>query len=193
VCTATAAYTTNYKKAQSPVAFTKVLFGNVFISVIKPGSIVMFPVSQTTMKSLWILGDVYRVKTRGDETQGKYSVWEIEAAPNNGPPLHKHSMEDEAWYILGGDFSFIYGSKETKVSKGQFVYGPRGEFHTCKNIDGSFGKLLLIITPPQLEKFFEEIGIPIDDKSSFQPPPITPTVIGNVVKAAAKYGVEIKT
>jgi hypothetical protein len=72
------------------------------------------------------------------------------------------------------------------------VYGPRGEFHTCKNIGGSFGKLLLIITPPQLEKFFEEIGIPIDDKLSFQPPPLTPTVVGNVVKAAAKYGVEIK-
>jgi hypothetical protein len=44
-----------------------------------------------------------------------------------------------------------------------------------------------------LEKFFEEIGIPIDDKSSFQPPPITPTVIENVAQTAEKYGVEIKT
>jgi quercetin dioxygenase-like cupin family protein len=118
---------------------------------------------------------------------------EIEVAPNNGPPLHKHSMEDEAWYILESDFLFLYGSKETKVSKGQFMYGPRGEFHTCKNIGDRIGKLLLIITPPQLEKFFEQIGTPIDDKSSFQPPPITPTVIENVIKTAAKYGVEIKT
>jgi hypothetical protein len=84
VCTATAAYATNYKKAQS-VVFTKVLFGNVFILVIKLDSIIMFPASQTTMKSLWILGEVYTVKTRGDETQGKYSVWEIEVASNNGP------------------------------------------------------------------------------------------------------------
>ena len=50
------------------------------------------------------------------------------------------------------------------------------------------------ITPPQFEKFFEEIGIPVEegDKSSFQPPTITPAVIENVVKTAAKYGVEIK-
>ena len=144
------------------------------------------------MKSLWIFGDIYTIKISGDETQGRYSIWEIEAAPNNGPPLHKHSMEDESFYVLEGDFSFPYGSKETKAGKGQFIYVPRGEFHTYKNIGCSFGKLLLIITPPQFEKFFQEIGIPIDDKSSFQLPQITPAVIENVVKTAAKYGLEIK-
>jgi mannose-6-phosphate isomerase-like protein (cupin superfamily) len=138
------------------------------------------------------LGDVYTVKISGDETQARYSVWEIEAAANNGPPLHKHSMEDEAFYILEGIFSFPYGSKETNLGKGQFMYVPRGEFHTYKNIGSSFGKLLVIITPPQFEKFFEEIGIPVDDKSSFQPPQITPAVIENVVKSAARYGLEIK-
>ena len=153
----------------------------------------MFPASQTNTKSLWIFGDIYTVKISGDETQGRYSVWEIEVAPNNGPPLHKHSMEDEAFYVLEGDFLFPYGSKETKAGKGQFMYGPRGEFHTYKNIGSSFGKLLVVTTPPQFEKFLQEIGIPIDDKSSFQPPPIIPTVIENVVKKAAKYGVEIKT
>jgi mannose-6-phosphate isomerase-like protein (cupin superfamily) len=143
------------------------------------------------MKSLWCLGDFYTVKISGDETQGRHSVWEIEAAPNNGPPLHKHSMEDEAFYVLEGEFSFPYASKETKAGKGQFMNVPRGEFHTYKNIGSSFGKLLVIITPPRFEKFFEEIGIPVDDKSSFQPPQITPDTIKNVVEAAARYGVEI--
>jgi quercetin dioxygenase-like cupin family protein len=144
------------------------------------------------MKSLWILGDFYTVKISGDETEFRYSVWEIEVVPNNGPPLHKHSMEDEAFYVLEGVFSFLYGSKETKAGIGQFMYVPRDEFHTYKNNGSSFGKLLVIITPPKFEKFFEEIGIPVDDKSSFQPPQITPAVIGNVVEKAARYGLEIK-
>jgi mannose-6-phosphate isomerase-like protein (cupin superfamily) len=144
------------------------------------------------MKSLWILGDIYTVKISSDETHGTYSVWEIEAAPNNGPPLHKHSMEDEGFYVLEGVFSFLYGSEETKAGNGQFMYVPRDEFHTYKNIGSSFGKLLLIISPPQFEKFFEEIGIPINNKSSFQPPQITPAIIENVVKTAARYGLEIK-
>jgi mannose-6-phosphate isomerase-like protein (cupin superfamily) len=143
------------------------------------------------MKSLWVLGDVYTIKISGDETQGRYSIWEIETAPNNGPLLHKHSMEDEAFYILEGDFSFSHCSKETKASKGQLIYAPRAEFHTYKNIGGTVGKHLLIITPPQFEMFFKEIGIPIEDKSSFQPPPITAAVIDKIVKTAAKYGLEI--
>jgi quercetin dioxygenase-like cupin family protein len=149
--------------------------------------------TETKMTSFWILGDVYTVKISGDETQGRYSIWEIEAAPNNGPPLHKHSMEDETFYVLEGGFSFPYGSTNKDATKGQIIHLPRGEFHTYKNNGNSPGKLLLIITPPQFEKFFEEIGIPIKDKASFQPPVITRAFIENIVKTAAKYGLEIKT
>ena len=154
----------------------------------------MFNASQNKKKSIWILGDIYSSKISGDETHGIYSIWEIEVSSNNGPPLHKHSMEDEVFYVLEGEFSFPYGNKETKVEdKGQFIYALRGEFHTYKNIGGSVGKLLLIITPPNFEKFFEEIGIPIEDKSSFKTPQIIPSMIENVVKTATRYGLEIKT
>jgi quercetin dioxygenase-like cupin family protein len=130
----------------------------------------LHPASQNKIKSLWILGDIYTPKISGGETHGIYSFWEIEVSPNNGSPLHKHSIEDEAFYVLKGEFSFPYGNEETKLaSKGQFVYAPRGQFHTYKNIGRSVGKLLLIITPPKFEKFFQEIGISMDDKSSFQP------------------------
>jgi mannose-6-phosphate isomerase-like protein (cupin superfamily) len=139
------------------------------------------------------LSNVYTVKISGDETQGRCSIWEIDVPLNNGPPLHKHLKEDEAYYILEGDFSFLYGDKETKAGKGHFVYVHRGRFHTCKNVGSSSGKLLLIITPPQFEKFFEEIGIPIEDKSSFHPHILTSATFENIIKISAKYGVEIKT
>ena len=141
-----------------------------------------------------MLGDIYTRKNSGEVTHGIYCVWEIEVGPSNGPPLHKHSKEDEAFYVLEGEFSFPYGNEEAKVvCKGQLINAPRGQFHTYKNIGKSVGKLLLIITPSNFEKFFEEIGISIDDKSSFQPPQITPFMIENVVKTAARYDVEIKT
>ncbi len=47
----------------------------------------------------------------------EYTVfWEIEVPPNNWPPLHKHSMEDEAFYVLEGEFSFPCGNEEAKVA-----------------------------------------------------------------------------
>jgi hypothetical protein len=45
------------------------------------------------------------------------------------------------------------------------MYIPREEFHTYKNIDSSsVGKLLVVITHPEFEKFFSEIRIPVDDE-----------------------------
>jgi len=104
-------------------------------------------------------------------------------------------MEDETFYVLEGEFSFPYGNKEAKVGyKGQIINAPRGQFHTYKNIGSSAGRLLLVISPPNFEKFFEEIGIPIDDKSSFQPPSqITPSMIDKIINTATRYGLEIKT
>ena len=66
-------------------------------------------------------------------------------------------------------------------------------FILIKILADSLGKLLVIITPPRFEKFFEEIGIPIIDKSSFQPPQVTSTMIENIIKTAARFGLEIKT
>lgn len=47
----------------------------------------------------------------------------IEVLSDNGPSLHKHSMEYEVvFYVLEGEFSFLYGDKESKVAdKGQFI------------------------------------------------------------------------
>ena len=87
--------------------------------------------SASQNKSLWILGDIYTAKINGDETRGVYSVWEIEVAPNNGPPLHKHLMEDETFYVMDGVFTFPYGNKEAKVlEKGHLINTTRGQFHT---------------------------------------------------------------
>ena len=73
------------------------------------------------------------------------------------------------------------------------INAPRCQFHTYKNIGKSAGKLLLIITPPHFEKFFEEIGIPIDDRSSFKPQQIIHSMIEDVIKTASRYGLKVRT
>ena len=77
------------------------------------------------------MGDVYTLKISGYETHGIYSVWEIDVPSNNGPPLHKHLMEDETFYVMDGVFTFPYGNKEAKVlEKGHLINTTRGQFHT---------------------------------------------------------------
>ncbi len=142
---------------------------------------------------LWLLGDYYTEKISGNETQGRYAVWEIEINPQGGPPLHRHSREDEGFYVLEGRFAFPYGDSETNAGKGEFAYASRGQFHTYKNIGDSIGKLLLVVTPPDnFESFLEETGIVVEERSSFKEPQITPADIEKVITIANKHGLEVR-
>ena len=42
----------------------------------------------------------------GDDTNGKYALWEAIVPPSGGPPPHVHSREEEGFYILEGEITF---------------------------------------------------------------------------------------
>ena len=43
---------------------------------------------------------------RGEQTNGALVAVEIVVPPGEGPPLHVHTREDEAVYVLEGDLRF---------------------------------------------------------------------------------------
>jgi len=48
--------------------------------------------------------DVITFKVTDEETEGKYSVWEIEVPPQGGPPSHYHTYLEEGFSVLEGKF-----------------------------------------------------------------------------------------
>jgi quercetin dioxygenase-like cupin family protein len=62
------------------------------------------------------VGDVYRVLAAGRQTGDVYALSEIRVSPNNGPPPHIHSREDESFFVLEGEVEFQVGN-ETIVRK----------------------------------------------------------------------------
>ncbi len=141
-------------------------------------------------KSLWVLGDLYTFKLMGEDSGGSFALIEIQVQPQNGPPPHIHYREDESFYVLEGEFSFLHGDLTFKATAGSFVYIPKGTLHTFKNVGTSQGRFLVIITPAGFEKLFEEIGEPAMDKSS--PPPFNPATIDKLLAIAPKYHLEVK-
>ena len=65
-------------------------------------------------------------KVRGDQTPGSLTAFENTIAPGDGPPLHRHANEDEAWYILDGRFRFRLDAELHAAPAGSFVFVPRG-------------------------------------------------------------------
>jgi mannose-6-phosphate isomerase-like protein (cupin superfamily) len=101
--------------------------------------------------------------------------------PGGGPPLHRHSREDEGFFVLEGEYDIRVGEQTFRAGPGTFVFGPRGIAHTFKCVGTGPGKIQVIISPPGFETFFEEVNM-----LARQGPPDK----GQGEDLAGKYGVE---
>ena len=54
-------------------------------------------------------------KVQNKDTLGAYSLIEFTVKPRTGPVPHRHSREDEAFYILDGELEFRLGERGERV------------------------------------------------------------------------------
>ena len=98
-------------------------------------------------------------KVKAKDTLGAYSLTESIVQPSTGPVPHRHSREDESFYVLEGELEFRMGERGERrivAAPGTFVFAPRGIPHTFRNVGTTPARVLVIISPAGLEKFFEE-------------------------------------
>src|SRR5439155_3166200 len=81
-------------------------------------------------KSFWLLTDLHTFKVVGDDTNGAFTVAELTAGPELGPPPHIHHNNDESFYILEGTFDFSLAGQAFTARVGEFIHLPRGVVHT---------------------------------------------------------------
>ncbi len=142
-------------------------------------------------KSLWVLDELITFKATAEDTDGAYTLFEDVTQPQGGPPPHVQHQDNEGFYVLEGEFEFLYNDRTIKATTGYFVYVPMGVLHTFKNVGTTPGKLLVTASPAgPHEKFFEEVGEAATDRNS-PPVPEGPPDIERLVAIAAKYGIEI--
>ena len=108
----------------------------------------------TQGRTIAVVGDAYRFLATGDDTDGKYAIWEAIVPPGGGPPPHVHSREEEGFYILEGEITFQIG--------GAAVVAPWGtSTPTSKNIFSSpAGATEISIFAGRFDSFSKECGVP---------------------------------
>src|SRR3954470_9322314 len=104
-----------------------------------------------------VVGDVYRFLATGDDTDGKYGLWEALAPPGGGPPPDVHSREEEGLYVLDGEITLQVGDERTVVTAGAFANMPVGTPHSFKNEGGRPARMLISVAPAGLERMFFEV------------------------------------
>jgi len=142
-------------------------------------------------RTIAVVGDVYRFLATGDDTNGKYAMWEAIVPPGGGPPPHIHTREEEAFYILEGEITFTVNDKKIVAQAGMFANMPVGIPHSFKNESDLPAKMLISVAPAGLEKMFMEVGVQLTDGTTSALPP-SKEEINKLLKVAPSYGIEIR-
>ena len=105
------------------------------------------PYTETTQQgpAYWQVGILWVVLATGEQTGGAYSLmWEL-CPKDSGPGPHYHD-QDEQFYVIDGEITFLAGSKEFKAGPGSFILIPRGTVHAFR-IDTEDGDPFELVHP----------------------------------------------
>jgi len=106
-----------------------------------------------------VQGIVFSYKAVGEDTEGRYAFTEGIVPPRHGAPEHIHHREDEAFYILEGEFEIECGGEVFKTPPGTFALLPKGLPHRFQNLSDKPGKVLCVQSPSGMEEFFEHMSL----------------------------------
>ena len=129
---------------------------------------------------LSVLGEMITLLVSGKESRNSIAVITETSPPGGGTPLHTHHREDEALYVLEGEYEIQCGDRTIIATAGTFVFAPRGIAHRLTNIGAGRSRILGIVTPSGFEGFWQEISLLT-----------APPCLAEVSAIAQRYGLEI--
>lgn len=137
----------------------------------------------------WHLGALLTFKATAATTGGRLWAKELLAERGMASPVHRHSREDEAFYVIEGAVSVHVGDTVEQVGAGGFVWAPRDVGHAfC--VESPQARMLVVSTPAGFEQFFFDTGEPAA-ALTVPPPAEGPPDLEALVAALADYRVDI--
>ncbi|WP_242056129.1 cupin domain-containing protein [Nostoc flagelliforme] len=90
--------------------------------------------------------DLYTFKAIGEETSEAYALCEVIVAPGGGTPPHRHSRENESFYVQEGEIEFQLDDRILVATAGTFLHSPKGQLHQFTNTTSVPAKMLVWVT-----------------------------------------------
>jgi quercetin dioxygenase-like cupin family protein len=130
-------------------------------------------VVETGGDPLWFLGTVARMRLTGDDTGGRFGLWEGVFPRGAAPPLHSHP-QDETFYVLEGEVTAWIvepelvddGDPPAWVARdarrggvGLVVFAPGGTPHTFR-VESDTARMLFLSTPAGVENYVRALAEP---------------------------------
>jgi uncharacterized cupin superfamily protein len=72
--------------------------------------------------------------------------------------LHRHHNDDKYRWVIEGRVGALLGDQLLYGEPGDFIFKPRGQWHTFWNAGDEPARSLEIISPARFEQFFDELS-----------------------------------
>jgi quercetin dioxygenase-like cupin family protein len=92
----------------------------------------------------------------GEDTRHT-SMFDCTVPPGSSVGLHVHRVHEETFYMLEGECEWQVGSQLVRARPGTFAFIPPGVPHNLANASDKPARMLLTISPPGQERYFEEL------------------------------------
>jgi quercetin dioxygenase-like cupin family protein len=130
-----------------------------------------------------VLGQPCLVKLAGADTENAVAVVHLTVPKLSGPPLHRHSREDEWFYVLDGELTCVVDEQRFTLGTGASAFAPRGTVHTFQNFQSETAHTLVMVTPAGIDQFF--LDLTVQNKGLNQPD------FARVEQLMQSYGIEL--
>lgn len=154
---------------------------------------------RVTEPPLWFLGTLVRLKLTGEQTGGRFALWEGVFPHGAAPPLHSHP-QDETFYVLEGDVTVWVVEPELAADQGSppgwagtharhcgagaAALAPAGVAHTFR-VESDTARMLFVSTPAGIDDYIRALAEPAG-WPWLPPPPDGPRVAAERIEAVER-------
>lgn len=138
----------------------------------------------------WLMGVLATIKAGGPATGDTMTISEFEVPPGWAVPPHRHSDQDELFYVLDGEVTFWCDGAEATYTRGGFAWLPRNKPHTFRVSDSGPARLFNIHTGVLFEAMVHALGEPAP-AVRIPDPPIEDPDPQAIIEAFAQFGIEV--
>ena len=140
----------------------------------------------------WALGSLFERVASGGETGGALELSLVTQPAGTATPLHVHTGEAEAFYLLDGTMTYLAGEQTHLLSQGSFIYLPSGVPHAFRVTGTNPVRFLAIAAPGGLMGLYDEVGRPAGDRVVPEPDgERLQSDIARWLEAAPRYGIQV--
>jgi quercetin dioxygenase-like cupin family protein len=115
-------------------------------------------------QATWAMGSLFERLAGAEQTDGAFDLSLVTQPPGIATPLHIHTNEAEAFYVLEGTMIYRAGEQVHHLAAGSFIYLPAGVPHAFRITGTTPVRFLGLAAPAGLMDLYDEVGMPASQR-----------------------------